>query len=116
MTSPDTPCMKRPLTRRLTLWLGMAALALVPAAAVVLGIIWRAPSPHDVPAEKPPSWFRDVTETTGVEFVYRNGEEAGHLTILESLGGGVALLDYDGDGLLDIFLTGGGTFDRQRDD
>ncbi|HEV3022662.1 MAG TPA: CRTAC1 family protein, partial [Pirellulales bacterium] len=31
--------------------------------------------------------------------------------ILESLGGGVAVIDYDGDGLLDIFLTGGGYYD-----
>jgi hypothetical protein len=45
-----------------------------------------------------------------VDFTYRNGEEAGHYAILESLGGGVALLDYDGDGLLDIFVTGGGYF------
>src|SRR5262249_8109960 len=29
-----------------------------------------------------------------------------------SLGGGVALIDYDGDGLLDIFVPGGGHFDR----
>src|SRR5262249_39597017 len=42
---------------------------------------------------------------------YRNGEEARLATIFESLGGGVALLDYDGDGLLDVFLTGGGYFD-----
>jgi hypothetical protein len=54
--------------------------------------------------------FRDVTAESGVSFTYRNGEEAGHFVILESLGGGVALLDYDGDGLLDLFLTGGGYF------
>src|SRR4029077_7250898 len=55
-----------------------------------------------------PSWFRDVTAGSGLDFSYRNGEEAGRFTILESLGGGVALLDYDGDGLLDLYITGGG--------
>src|SRR5262245_58874238 len=50
-----------------------------------------------------PDLFQDVTPGSGVDFAYRNGEEAGHYAILESLGGGVALLDYDGDGLLDLF-------------
>ena len=53
-----------------------------------------------------------MTADSGVHFTYRNGEEAGHYLILESLGGGVALIDYDGDGLLDIFFTGGGHFDK----
>src|SRR5262245_53498904 len=66
----------------------------------------------DPPAEAPPGIFEDRTAGSGLDFTYRNGEEAGHMAILESLGGGVALLDYDGDGLLDIFLTGGGYFDR----
>ncbi|MBV9122650.1 MAG: VCBS repeat-containing protein, partial [Planctomycetes bacterium] len=48
-----------------------------------------------------------------MKFQYRNGEEADLYTILESLGGGVGLLDYDQDGRLDIFLPGGGYFDVQ---
>jgi hypothetical protein len=68
------------------------------------------------PAEAPvgPFFFRDVTADSGVQAVYRNGEEAGLYTILESLGGGAGLLDYDGDGLLDLFVPGGGTFEGQE--
>jgi hypothetical protein len=65
--------------------------------------------PKSSPAPLP--FFRDVTDETGVAFTYRNGQEAGHYAILESLGGGAILIDYDGDGLLDIFLPGGGYFD-----
>ena len=52
--------------------------------------------------------FEERAASSGVGFVYRNGEEAGKLAILESLGGGVGLVDYDQDGDLDIFLPGGG--------
>jgi enediyne biosynthesis protein E4 len=57
-----------------------------------------------------PGLFQDVTKEAGVDFTYQNGEEAGHYGILESLGGGGALIDFDGDGLPDLFLCGGGYF------
>jgi hypothetical protein len=52
-----------------------------------------------------------MTAMSGVEHTFRTGESAGHYAILDMMGGGVAILDYDGDGLMDIFVTGGGYFD-----
>src|SRR5262249_502150 len=69
------------------------------------------PLPGGTPAVSLPDLFEDRTAESGIDFTYHNGEEADHGSMLESLGGGVALLDYDGDGLLDVFLTGGGYFD-----
>src|SRR5262245_58002753 len=78
------------------------------------------PRPAALAEEEPPDpdlvgpdLFEDVTATSGVRATYRNGEEVQppHLAILESLGGGVAMLDFDGDGLLDLFVPGGGYFD-----
>jgi hypothetical protein len=57
-----------------------------------------------------PPVYVDVTAATGIAFTYRNSEESNQYSILESLGGGVALFDYDRDGKLDVFLTGGGSF------
>jgi hypothetical protein len=60
-----------------------------------------------------PDLFEERASLSGVAFTYRNGEDVTppHLAILESLGGGVALIDHDGDGLLDLFIPGGGYYD-----
>ena len=54
--------------------------------------------------------FLDMTVESGVDFTYVNGEESGHHAILESLGGGAGLLDYDQDGRWDLMIAGGGRF------
>ena len=54
--------------------------------------------------------FSDRADEVGVAFLYRNGEETEQFSILESLGGGVAFVDYDQDGHLDLFFPGGGSF------
>ncbi|HEX7446215.1 MAG TPA: CRTAC1 family protein [Pirellulales bacterium] len=54
--------------------------------------------------------FTDKTAASGVNFTYDNGRAAGHHAILESLGGGLGLFDYDGDGRCDLFCPGGGKY------
>src|SRR5262249_50070639 len=72
----------------------------------------NASQPGVLPAaDQTPGVFTDMTDSSGLRFTYRNGQEAGQFAILESLGGGVGLIDYDRDGRLDILVTGGGTFD-----
>jgi hypothetical protein len=84
------------------------ALAPLDSATTQRGGAEPEPEPQ---AEPPgPAWFRNVTPGSGIDFTAHNGKEAGQYAILETLGSGVALIDYDGDGLLDVFLAGGGYF------
>ncbi|HEY0101266.1 MAG TPA: hypothetical protein VGB76_20250, partial [Pyrinomonadaceae bacterium] len=46
--------------------------------------------------------FTDVTEESGVRFKHVSTPEKRY--IVESMSGGVALLDYDNDGYLDIYF------------
>jgi len=59
--------------------------------------------------------FDEVSAAQGFDFTYHNDEEQDRFSIVESLGGGVALLDYDGDGWLDVWLPGGGRFSGPRE-
>ncbi|MFP3938772.1 MAG: CRTAC1 family protein [Thermoanaerobaculia bacterium] len=52
----------------------------------------------------PPAPFTDVTEEAGVTFVHSNGA-AGEKLLPETMGGGVAFVDYDGDGDPDLLFV-----------
>src|ERR1043166_5679636 len=49
-------------------------------------------------------------QPAGVDFVHRNSPTS-QKYLIETMGGGVALLDYNNDGLLDIFLVNGGNLE-----
>jgi hypothetical protein len=57
--------------------------------------------------------FRDVTRDAGVTFQHHAAPEKKY--IVESMSGGVALFDYDNDGLLDIYFVNSLTVDTAAD-
>jgi hypothetical protein len=63
--------------------------------------------PEANPAVRP--MFRDDAERAGLRFAFQNGLTAIR-QIPAVLSGGIALLDYDGDGWLDVYCVQGGSF------
>ena len=56
--------------------------------------------------------FTDVTYKAGIKFTHTSSPEKKY--IVESMSGGVALFDYDGDGYLDIYLVNSLTVDMVK--
>jgi enediyne biosynthesis protein E4 len=83
-------------------------------AAVAIGAMLVACRPaSDAPpdtADPEPlraPWFIDVTDEVGLDFVHDAGP-LGSFFMPQALGSGAALFDFDGDGLLDIYLLQNG--------
>ncbi len=69
---------------------------------------------RDNGAEPARSAFQDVAATAGVSFRFDTGSRGKH-DLPEVMGGGVAILDADGDGLPDLYFCNGGPIgDRGR--
>lgn len=56
-----------------------------------------------------PPWFQDVSQATGLDFLHDAGPlPAGRYFLPQIIGSGAAVLDYDNDGRLDIYLVQNG--------
>ena len=61
------------------------------------------PATRETPIDEPYPQLVDITASTGIHFEHLSSPEQKY--IVESMSGGVALIDYDGDGWPDIYFT-----------
>jgi hypothetical protein len=85
------------------------ALTILSFVATLAGVVDQHSGPSKTPSADAavlPGDFEDITEKAGVHFQYQSSHSAKHY-LPETMGGGVALFDYDNDGRLDIFFVNG---------
>jgi len=75
-------------------------------AILLLLVLVSLPASSQQP---PPARFTDITRAAGISFLHVSSPEKRY--IVESMSGGVALLDYDNDGYLDIYFVNSLTVD-----
>jgi hypothetical protein len=74
---------------------------------ILAGCQGSAPTDAVPEAQAGPAWFEDVTQKCGLNFVHDAGP-IGRYFMPQIVGSGTALLDYDNDGRLDIYLIHNG--------
>ncbi len=89
---------------------GVVCLLLGCTAEEASETVIEAAASEDVASEEvealdpPPARFTDVTAEAGIDFVHDNGAYGDKL-LPETMGGGVAFFDYDGDGHQDLLFV-----------
>src|SRR4029079_5989295 len=66
-------------------------------------------------APAPDVHFTDVSRAVGFTFAHQSSATSNKY-LIETMGGGVAILDYDNDGRLDVFFTNGAKLDDPMPD
>ncbi|MEZ4701911.1 MAG: CRTAC1 family protein [Rhodothermales bacterium] len=83
-------------------WLGLTVLA--------MGLGCQPATQPEAPAAAGDNLFTDVTEEAGLLGFHHVTGAFGEKWFPESMGSGCGFIDYDGDGLVDILLAGGGAW------
>ncbi len=81
----------------------LARLSTVLVCSVLLATGCRNQGPSATPERHGPAWFTDVTEEVGLRFQHDAGP-VGDYFMPHLMGSGAAIFDFDGDGLLDVYL------------
>ncbi len=85
----------------------LPVIAPIVAASVVIGFVFSRYLSAFAPTEiAPVAHFTDVTAESGVAFVHEAGNNAEQLAPT-TLGSGVGVIDFDGDGAPDLFFVNG---------
>ncbi len=79
----------------------------------VLAIAWVSVVGSAARPAEMAALFEDVSTTTGLDFQHFIGATGSYFPP-EIMGSGVALLDYDGDGDLDVYLVQGAVLDKTK--
>ncbi len=100
-------------------WSFLVILVLGGGIAAALFLLKRPPQPTVTEKEElvlpevrresfavPPLPFTDITAAAGIDFIHENGAYGDKL-LPETMGGGVAFFDYDGDGFDDLLFVNG---------
>jgi hypothetical protein len=105
--------LNEPLVRRRTTKPGAWLAAGLGFTALTASLAFSAPAPRQptpTVASLEKDWFHDVTQKAGIHFVHQFCHHR-IANILLSNGSGAAVLDYDNDGWMDIYLLNWGPLD-----
>src|SRR6266436_4503033 len=75
-----------------------------PAAPFTEAKVQAPAAPERAAVAAPAARFTDVTAASGIRFIHHNGAY-GEKLLPETMGGGVAFVDYDNDGLPDLLFV-----------
>jgi hypothetical protein len=89
-------------------YLGWSVLFILAAATLLPGCRRTDPTPAEVEEPLGPPWFVEIGAARGLDFVHDAGKPSDSYFLPQIMGSGVALFDFNNDGLLDIYLIQNG--------